>query len=400
MDLETFDRTDVSRSGLQTDLAELFRKEYGDEPKWFASAPGRVNLIGEHIDYNDGYVLPMAIERYVVMAASPRSGATRADANLYSVNLRASAKLQLQPPIQKTELQWPNYVQGVIAGGVQRGWNLRPLNIAFVSNVPPGSGLSSSAAIEVATATLLEAITNKTIPPVEKALLCQKAEHDFAGVPCGIMDQFSSTLCRRDHLMLLDCKSQEFEHVPFVADDVQVVIANTNVSHQLDSGEYAQRRQECCEAAKVLGVDSLRDANMEQLDQAKFSDVLFRRARHVVSEIQRTISAAEALHRGDLITMGQLMYASHASLRDDYEVSCDELDCLVRIAAQIGFDGGVYGSRMTGGGFGGCTVSLVKTPQVNAFCELLADQYNRHAGIEATIFATRPAAGARVLTQL
>ena len=197
--------------------------------------------------------------------------------------------------------------------------------------------------------------------------------------------------------MLLDCKSQDFEHVPFASDEVQVVIANSNVQHDLASGVYADRRRECEEAARRLGSGSLRGVTMQQVDQAQLADSLFRRARHVVTEIQRTVAAAEALRREDFITLGQLMDASHASLRSDYEVSCSELDCLVDIAGRMGIDGGVYGSRMTGGGFGGCTVSLVKTTHVRAFCEELTSEYAQRTGIAATVFATRPVAGTRVL---
>jgi galactokinase len=253
--------------------------------------------------------------------------------------------------------------------------------------------------LEVATATLLEALCNESLEPVEKALLCQKAEHDFAGVPCGIMDQFSSVMCRQDALMLLDCRSQEVELVPFNDADISVVVANTNVKHELTGGEYAERRQTCERAADILGVDTLRDATPEQLaaSKDKLSSVQQQRARHVISEIARTVDCADALRTSDWATVGELMYASHASLRDDYEVSCAELDLMVEIARMIGPAGGVIGSRMTGGGFGGCTVSLVRSGNVDAFMQELYREYKSQTGIESSVFATRPSEGAMVL---
>jgi len=259
--------------------------------------------------------------------------------------------------------------------------------------------LSSSAALEVCTATLIEAATGKTIDPVEKALLAQKAEHDFAGVPCGIMDQFISALGREGHLLLLDCRTRKTELVPMNDPSVALLVVNTNVKHELGSGEYAKRRAECEEAARVLGVASLRDATAGQLEKAKdkMNDVVYRRARHVIGEIGRTVHAAEGIRASDWPAVGQLMYASHAALRDDYEVSCKELDAVVEIAEAIGLQGGVYGCRMTGGGFGGCAVALVKADAVDAITKKIAGDYLAGTGIEAAIFASRPAAGATII---
>ena len=260
-------------------------------------------------------------------------------------------------------------------------------------------GLSSSAALEVATATLLESVCGQKLEPVAKALLCQKAEHTYAGMPCGIMDQFSSVLGREDMLMLLDCRSQEVQHVPLTDPDVSVVIANSNVKHELTGGEYAQRRRECETAHTALGIPLLRDARMSDLQAAqdRLDPVTYRRARHVISEIERTVVAAQSLANGDWKAVGDLMYASHASLRYDYEVSCAELDLLVDIAQNIGWSGGVIGSRMTGGGFGGCTVSLVRSGAVADFTSELARRYHEGTAIEPTIFSTRPSQGAMAL---
>jgi galactokinase len=250
-------------------------------------------------------------------------------------------------------------------------------------------------------ATLVEAVTGARIDPVEKALLCQKAEHDFAGVPCGIMDQFISVMGRENHLLLLDCRSQQTELVPMSDDSVAVLIANTNVRHELGSGEYAIRRAQCETAAKILGVQSLRDATPAALDavKSKMDDVIFRRARHVIGEIQRTPAAAAEIRAGHWAKAGELMYASHRSLRDDYEVSCEELDVLVKIAESIGLRGGVFGCRMTGGGFGGCAVALIQKAAAPEISAKLMAGYKEKTGLDATIFETRPAAGATILKE-
>ncbi len=273
------------------------------------------------------------------------------------------------------------------------------LDVLLHSTVPLGGGLSSSAALEVCTATLLEAVTGKTLDPVEKALLCQKAEHEFAGVPCGIMDQFISVMGRENHLLLLDCRSRKTELVPMNDPSVALLIVNTNVKHELGSSEYAKRRAQCEAAAKILGVASLRDATADALEagRGKMDDVVYRRARHVIGEIERTVHAAEGIRASNWSTVGNLMYASHASLRDDYEVSCAELDAVVEIAEGIGIKGGVYGCRMTGGGFGGCAVALVKAEAVEAISKRIATEYKKKTGIDAAIFSSRPASGATLV---
>jgi galactokinase len=361
------------------------------------AAPGRVNIIGEHTDYNDGFVLPMAIERWTVLAGSPNRGGK---ATLFSQATDSTATIELAQPVQKAEPAWANYVRGVVAGFQHRGLHIEGFDALLESTVPLGSGLSSSAALEVASATLLEAITQHTLDPIEKALLCQKAEHVFAGVPCGIMDQFTSALARENHLLLLDCRSRAVELVPMTDPEVAVLIINTNVRHSLASGEYGRRRAQCESAAKTLRVASLRDATMEVLRSAqdRLDPVDFRRARHVIGEIERTLAAAKAIAASDWEKVGDLMYASHASLRDDYEVSCEELDEVVEIARGIGAAGGVIGCRMTGGGFGGCAVSLVRAGQVEAITRKLGQDYQQRTDIEPTMFVSRPAAGAQVIT--
>jgi galactokinase len=294
---------------------------------------------------------------------------------------------------------WTSYVWGVLDLCQKRQLATGPIDILVHSTVPVGGGLSSSAALEVATATLVEAITQRKLDPVEKALLCQKAEHEYAGVPCGIMDQFSSVMGRANRLILLDCRSAQAELVPLDGDDVSVLITNTNVKHELTGGEYAERRGQCEAAARQLHVRSLRDCSVAQLaaQQSQLEPVLLQRARHVVGEIDRTTRAAEAIRSSAWEKAGELMYASHQSLQRDYEVSCEELDLLVELAGQLGVAGGVYGSRMTGAGFGGCTVSLVKSNHVASIAQQLLNGYQAKTGIRPTMFLSRPAEGAYVV---
>jgi galactokinase len=381
-----------------------FQERYGRGPEWIAAAPGRVNIIGEHIDYSDGFVLPMAIDRYCVIAAGGNSGD---EATVYSVAADEKAKIQLaqlsatgSATAGPNRGHWSNYVAGVIAGCSKRNLKTKGFDAVIESDVPVGGGLSSSAAIEVATATLIEAMTGAALNPIEKALLCQKAEHVYAGVPCGIMDQFASVMCRPDYLMLLDCRSQQIEHIPFLDPNLTVLIINTNVKHELSGGEYAERRNKCESAAAKLRVASLRDATLAQLENSRrqLSSTEYRRARHAIGEIARTVEAAAAIKAGQWTQVGTLMYASHDSLRDDYEVSCPELDLLVDLARKIGSEGGVIGSRMTGGGFGGCTVSLVDSAKVTQVSQQLAEAYQAETGIEPSIITSRPARGAHIVS--
>ena len=382
---------------LSTHIAVEFQAHYGRPPRWIVAAPGRVNVIGEHTDYNDGFVLPMAIERYAIMAAD--TSATAGKISIYDAAFKENATIDVSAPVTKGSPKWSNYIRGVLCGFQNRGVKIPALDVAFMSTVPLGGGLSSSAALEVCTATLMEAATGKTIDPIEKALIAQKAEHDFANVPCGIMDQFISALGREGHLLLLDCRTRKTELVPMSDPSVALLVINTNVRHELSGGEYAERRAQCEEAAAKLGVKSLRDVTPDQLERGKdkLSEVVYRRARHVIGEIERTVHAAEGIRASSWPSVGNLMYASHTSLRDDYEVSCKELDDVVEIAEDIGYKGGVYGCRMTGGGFGGCCVALVKADSVDAITKKIAADYKIKTGIDAAIFASRPAAGATII---
>jgi galactokinase len=376
--------------------AQLFTRCFGHAPRWMVAAPGRVNLIGEHTDYNDGFVLPMAIERYTLMAGDTN---TRRHVTLHSSTPGETATFSLRPKVERGEPGWSNYPRGVIAGFQKLTKEVSGFDAVIESSLPYGGGVASSAALEVATATLLEAMTGLTLDPIEKALLCQRAEHDFAGVPCGIMDQFTSILARENHALLLDCRSRTTTPVAMTSPEVTVLIINTNTRHNLGESEYAKRREQCETAARVLKVGALRDATPDALMAARrqMEPVVFRRARHVVSENERTLQAAQAIQDSDWPKVGELMYASHRSLREDYEVSCRELDAVVELAQAMGAPEGVMGCRMTGAGFGGCAVSLVKTDAVQRITRALDRAYEKQTGRQARIFSSRPAAGARML---
>ncbi|HEV3031259.1 MAG TPA: galactokinase [Polyangia bacterium] len=378
--------------------ARSFRDRYGAGPLWLSVAPGRVNLIGEHTDYNDGFVLPMAIDRHVAIAAAPAT-AGRDRLRVYSDALATSVDIPLGGEVSAGEPAWANYLRGVVSGFEKRGVAVPAVDAAIVSDVPLGGGLSSSAALEVAMATLLEVVTKVALEPKDKARLCREAEHQFAGVPCGLMDQLASVLGDDAGALLIDCRSEAVRVVPFATRGASVLVCNTNVKHALADGAYARRRAECAEAARALGLASLRDATPARIEQAPGSldAVLRRRARHVATENGRTLAAAAHLAAGELARVGALMYESHRSLRDDFEVSSVELDALVDIAGEIGEAGGVFGARLTGGGFGGCTVTLVRTERVEAVVATLGREYRRRVGREATLFVSLPARGARLI---
>ncbi|MDR0611812.1 MAG: galactokinase, partial [Planctomycetaceae bacterium] len=369
-----------------------FLKRYSSEPVWIVAAPGRVNLIGEHTDYNDGFVFPMAIERYTVIAAAPDD---TADAVVYSVNKDESVTIKLDGSATPPQtVVWQSYIQGTVQNAVEAGLRPKSFRAVINSNVPLGGGLSSSASLEVATATLVEAITGQKIDPVQKALLCQKAEHLYAQMPCGIMDQFISAMGQNGYAMLLDCRSRIPAMVPFNDPDISVLIINSNVKHQLTGSEYPDRRRQCAKAAQLLGVPMLRDATLPQLETAQAifdkepgGQRCFRRARHIITENNRTIAMADAIVHKDWKKCGMLMYESHASMRDDFEITCTEIDILVEMARLLD---GVIGSRMTGGGFGGCTVSLTESSKVENISKTINEQYFTKTNIKPTVFATRP----------
>ena len=373
-----------------------FAKAFKQAPLWMATAPGRVNLIGEHIDYNDGFVLPGAIDRhFTALAATNGSREIRIQSHHFEEE--AVLCLDTPPSPDQASSLWMRYPLGILAGFLERGVAVPGLDVWLESTIPLGSGLSSSAAFEVAFASVLEQASEISLSRVEKAILCQRAEHEFAGVPCGIMDQFASIMGQKDHLLLIDCQSQGVTPVPMKDNSVSLVVANTNVRHSLASSEYAKRKADCDEAKALLGVTSWRDVREDDFASASalLGGNLLKRARHVVTEIQRTQDAVEAIQDQCWDELGELMFASHHSLFTDYEVSCPELDAVVTIAQEIGHSGGVYGARMTGGGFGGSTISLVKASQAEAVLAQYHEVYQARTGIQMEAFITRPAEGAR-----
>jgi galactokinase len=380
---------------LAREASQLLAETFGAETALTAVAPGRVNLIGEHIDYCDGFVLPLAIERHVVIAARPTGSST---ARVVSTGLDP-VEIDLSGPQKAGTPQWSNYLRGVIQGFLDLHCHLPGFEAAIVSSIPLGAGLSSSAALECAFATLLEGLVDTVLPTAEKARLAQAAEHQFAGVPCGLMDQFASSFGQKDQLILIDCRSGEPELIPFTDPSLSILVAHTRVSHDLSDGGYAARRKDTEKGLALLGQSSWREVTMKDVYAAceKMGDRLFRRARHVITETARTLDAVEAFKASDFSKLGSLMDQSHRSLRDDFEVSCEELDLMVALAKEIGFEGGVLGARMTGGGFGGSTVTLCRTDDAAAIASQMHQRYLEETGIVPLLFATRPAAGASLL---
>ncbi|MEO1832566.1 MAG: galactokinase [Akkermansiaceae bacterium] len=387
--------TNMTVSELALRAKKELASNFGVESTLVAVAPGRVNLIGEHIDYCDGFVLPLAIERYVGIAARPNDSQT---ARVTSTG-ESTIEIDLSKAQEIADPKWSNYLRGVMRGFQDLEYKLPGFDASIISSVPLGAGLSSSAALECAFATLLEGLVDTVLPMADKALLAQKAEHDFAGVPCGIMDQFASAFGMKDQLILIDCRSSEPEMVPFSDPSLSIIVANTNVSHDLSDGGYSNRRKETEDGLALTGKESWRDVTMEDVyaAQEKMGDRIFRRSRHVVTEIARTAQAVEAFKSCDFSNIGSLMESSHRSLRDDFEVSCDELDLMVALATEIGLEGGVLGARMTGGGFGGSTVTLCHSINAEAIARQMNDRYQAQTGIEPLLFVTRPAAGAHLV---
>lgn len=386
-------------------VKSLFAAHFGGACNVVVGAPGRVNLIGEHTDYNEGFVMPFCIARHTVIAArrtaGPRCRVVSANAGGEAIaEFDADSSLAPAP-----DDDWTNYMRGVVAQylpdlpGGQAGFEA-----AVLSSVPLGGGLSSSASLEVATATMLECLYRLTVDPVTKALRCQQCEHKFCNTPCGIMDQFVSACGQMGNALLIDCRQPyATEQVPLDDPNVALLIANSNVKHSLSGSEYPDRVRQCrdaCAAMRAAGhthVKFLRDATLEQLAKCVSLDaVTLRRARHGISEDQRTLRAKEALKAADYPQVGRLMLESHNSLKDDYEVSTPELDALVEIAMTVD---GVYGSRMTGGGFGGCTVTLLRADALPALIKAIGSEYPKRCGKQATCFSTTPANGALVLQQ-
>jgi galactokinase len=381
-------------------LKQTFVKIFGDaEGLTVVRAPGRVNLIGEHTDYNGGFVFPMAIEFDMVLAARK---CTDQIVKIHSVDYGSTVEFTLDSPItyDRREL-WSNYLRGVLWAMQGAGASLEGMEIAFLGTIPQGSGLSSSAALEVATAIAVRHLTGFKISLPDLALLCQKAENEFVGMKCGIMDQFISMLGEEDHALLIDCRTLDYEPIPLDLGSYQILICHSGVKHSLVDSAYNQRRQECETGVRILAshfpqVQALRDANLEMLGDcaAVLPPVIYKRCRHVITENERVLKSTKALKAGDLVGFGQFLNQSHDSLRDDYEVSCSEVDLLVDLARKVD---GVLGTRITGGGFGGCTVNLIKGEAVEEFTARVIPAYQKETGIEAQVYTSTAASGAEIL---
>ncbi len=377
-------------SPLVQRAGDAFSHQFDHAPKTFVAAPGRVNLIGEHTDYNDGFVLPVAIDRHVVMAVAPRQDRT---VRVYAIDLRQMATFTLDDIERDNEHLWSNYERGVAWALQDAGHTLVGLDIAMTSDVPIASGLSSSAAVELATALSFQTSGGLSLDGVERALLCQKAENDFVGMHCGIMDQYISSLGESEHALLIDCRSLGYRAIP-IPTGCAIVVCNTKKPRSLVSSAYNERRQECERGAAVLGVKALRDVSVSTFEarQMELDPLTRKRCRHVVTENQRAQDAVAALESGDLPLFGRLMDASHVSLRDDYEVSCLELNAMVEAARTCP---GVLGARMTGAGFGGCTVNLVRDEDVEGLLQVVPDAYREQTNLEPEIYVCRAVDGVR-----
>jgi len=370
---------------------EAFDWAWGRPPQVVARAPGRVNLIGEHVDYNDGFVLPVAIDRDVVVAASPMPGR---HIRAYASDLRETSEFSLDAPGEERPA-WTAYIRGVAAMLENAGIDLPGADFAVAGDVPLGAGLSSSAAFEVAVARAYLALARTVVPDMEIVELCNRAEREFTGVQCGVMDQFAVVYGRAGQALFLDCRSLDCWPVS-VPDGVAVITTDSGQRRSLRDSAYNERVRECEEAARRLHVRKLRDVEPADFDRrvGTLPDPIGRRARHVVTEIERTREAASALEAGVLWRVGRCLNESHESLREDYDVSTPELDALVLSARSVH---GCYGSRLCGAGFGGCTISLVATSAVAEFVERVPEAYHRQTGLLARVWVSRPADGASLV---
>jgi galactokinase len=375
-------------------VEQQFHAIHGIAPEVVVRAPGRVNLIGEHTDYNEGFVLPAAIDRSINFAGRGRRDRV---VRVHSLDFNASVEFSLDDIQKDGRHAWSNYVRGVSKYLEEDGHRLSGADLVFGGDVPREAGLSSSAAVEVGTAAFWNKLLRLELDPVYLVKLARRAENQFVGVPCGIMDQFISGLGRRDHALFLDCRDLAYRHVP-LRDDVKIVVCNSGVKRALAQSEYEVRLKQCRQAvaelaARGVPATSLRDVKLEDLEAADsaLADVLLRRARHVVSENERVLEAIKVLEAGDLERFGRLMNASHESLRDDYEVSSKELDLLVELAWK---QPGVLGARMTGAGFGGCTVNLVRQEAAQSFAEAVRRGYQDTLGLKAEVYICKASPGA------
>lgn len=367
------------------EITKVFVDQYHEQPRVFRS-PGRVNLLGEHTDYNEGYVLPAAIDKNIYIAISKRAD----DAiHLYAVDFKESYTVTLDN-LQKAQKHWPNYILGVVDQLLKKGFRLSGFNLVIDGDVPIGAGLSSSAAVECATIFALNDLFALGMSRLEMVPLAQQAEHVFAGVKCGIMDQFASMFGKKDHVIKLDCRSLEYKYVPLKLEGYKLVLFNTNVKHNLAASAYNDRRQQCEKGVSMIAVHqpevvSLRDANMAMLKKyvEPFEPLIYQRCKYVIQENERLLGACEDLERGDLTALGKKMFETHQGLSYLYEVSCKELDFLVEYVKRVP---GVAGARMMGGGFGGCTINLVEEAVIEKLSADISKAYQETMNLPLTVY--------------
>ncbi|MFH5832472.1 galactokinase [Halalkalibaculum sp. DA384] len=380
---------------IETEFNNRFQSDY-----IVVKSPGRVNLIGEHTDYNDGFVLPAAIDKVIVLALAPNGGS---EINMVAVDKKETHTHDLdEDKFSKTGMGWPDYLLGVIVELQMADYEIGGFDCVFGGNIPIGAGLSSSAALEGGVITGLSEIFDLDIPKRERALLAQQAENEFVGVQCGIMDQFVNIHGESGHALKLDCRSLEYELYPFKQDDIQIVLCDTQIRRELASSEYNVRRRQCEQGVEFFAqhdpaIQSLRDVDHDLLDKHRdeMNPIIYKRCRFVIEENERVLKGCDDLENRNIDAFGDRMYASHAGLRDMYEVSCSELDILVEESRKID---GVLGSRMMGGGFGGCTINLVKEEAVEEFAGRISDIYLEKTTRAVNIYRTKIGGGAEVLS--
>jgi galactokinase len=385
---------------MEKKIAEQFRNIFPDAASpLIVRSPGRINIIGEHTDYNEGFVLPAAIDKAIYVAISPRNDN---EIHLYAGDYEETHVVTVDS-VAPSEKHWPNYILGVVDQLQKRGYTIKGFDLAIDGDVPLGAGLSSSAAVECATAFALNELFSLQLPKLEMVLAAQKAEHTFAGVMCGIMDQFASMFGEKDHVIKLDCRSLDYEYVPLDLKGYKIVLLNTNVKHSLSSSEYNTRRQQCEQGVEWIkqhkpAVNSLRDATMQMLDEYVLpkDKLIYTRCKYVVEEIQRLLDGCNDLQRGDLQALGKKMFRTHEGLSKEYEVSCTELDILVDAVKN---EPAVVGARMMGGGFGGCTINIVQEDAIEGLVEKLAETYRRQAQLDLSAYIVQVENGTEMLSK-
>jgi galactokinase len=378
---------------LVNDIRKVFKEQFGSKVPRLFRAPGRVNLIGEHTDYSDGFVLPVAINFQIVVAAALREDK---QVNIYAADFKQSDSFDIEDIAPYSKISWPNYIRGMCDVLIKEGNAPKGFDAVVSGNVPIGSGLSSSAAIEVALGYAYLKLVGNGANRVALAKAAQKAENDFVGMQCGIMDQFIACLGKNDHALLIDCRDLSYQSV-YLPSDVSIVIVDSGIQRKLVEAEYNNRREECERAAECLGVTILREADSDLLEQQgkHLSGIEYHRARHVITENARTLEAVQCLQKGDFANFGQLMVASHQSLKNDFEVSLPELDYLVETAMTVD---GVYGARLTGAGFGGCVIALVRNEAVMDLTNEIQRRYQNKTGLKEKIYICHASEGASEIT--